>query len=150
MNARMAVLALSALLGGCYSYRTVGPADTVSPKPGTRVSLTLTEAAVAEYGMRLGPQVIYVEGDVLEADTSGFRLAVRRVEDSRRTGTEWTGEEFTFPRNAIASVSERHLAIGATALIGGLAVGGVIGAYAAFGTEGSADGVAIPPTNPTQ
>lgn len=149
MNSRIAALASLGLLGACYSYRAV-PVDSVSPKPGTRVSLTLTQAAVAEYGMRLGPQATYVEGDLLQTDSTGLRLAIRRVEDARRTGTDWTGEQVTFPREAIASMSERRLSVGATAIIGGLAVGGVLGAYAAFGTEGGTAGAAIPIGNPSQ
>ncbi len=150
MNVRIAALAALSLLGACYSYRPAGPVETVSLKPGTRVNLVLTQQAVADFGTRLGPQATYVEGNVIGADSAGLHLAVIRVEDARRTGTEWKGEQVAFPREAIASVSERRLSIGATAILGGLAVGGVLGAYAAFGTEGTADGVAIPLSNPTQ
>jgi hypothetical protein len=150
MNARLAWLAAALLLGACYSYTAAGPVATVSPKIGTRVALTLTPAGVAILGGQLGPQATFVEGDVLETDSTTLRLNVRRVEDSRRIGTEWNGEQVTVPREAIASVTERRLSIGATAILGGLAVGGVIGAYAAFGTAGGADGVAIPPEGPRQ
>lgn len=150
MNGRIPALAAIWLLGGCYSFKATGPVDTVSPKPGTRVAVTLTQQGVAELGSELGPQATYVEGDLLEADSMGLRLAVRRVEDARRTGTDWKGEQVTLPRQAIASVSERHLSIGATALLSGLAVGGVIGAYATFGTEGGSKGVAIPGPNTPQ
>lgn len=150
MNERMAALAAlvaMSLLGACYSYR---PVDTVAPKLGTRVALTLTTEGTGALAVQLGPQATYVEGDLVEADSSALRLAVRRVEDPRRLGTEWKGEQVTIPREAIASVSERHLSIGATALVGGLAVGGMIGAYAAFGTTGGADGVAFPFPSPHQ
>lgn len=150
MNARLMWLAAMSLLGGCYSYSTAGPVDTVSPRTGTRIALTLTPHGVAVLAGQLGPQATYVEGDVLEADSTALRLAVRRVEDWRHMGTEWKGERVTVPRQAIATVSERRLSIGATAILSGLAVGGVIGAYAAFGTEGGADGVAIPPQGPRQ
>ncbi|MGH7628000.1 MAG: hypothetical protein ACREOF_01130 [Gemmatimonadales bacterium] len=150
MNVRIAALAAISLLSACYSYRSAGPVETVAPKPGTRVNLVLTQQAVADFGMQLGPQATYVEGNVIDADSAGLRLAVVRVEDARRTGTDWKGEQVTFPREAIASLSERRLSIGATAIIGGLAVGGVLGAYAAFGTEGGAEGVAVPIGNPTQ
>jgi hypothetical protein len=150
MNARLTWLAATLLLGACYSYTTAGPVETVSPKIGTRIALTLTPGGVAVLAGQLGPQATYVEGEVLETDSTALRLTVRRVEDSRRIGTEWKGEQVTVPREAIASVTERRLSIGATAILSGLAVGGVIGAYAAFGTEGGADGVAIPPQGPRQ
>ena len=148
MNQRMAALAAMWLLGACYSYR---PVDTVSPKPGTRIALTLArESVLTGLAQQLGPEATYVEGDLLRADSTALLLAVRRVEDPRHLGTEWKGEQVTIPREAIASVSERHLSIGATAIAGGLAVGGMIGAYAAFGTSGSADGVAFPLPVPHQ
>jgi hypothetical protein len=140
-------LAAMSLLGACYSYR---PIDTVAPKPGTRIALTLTREGSGALAVQLGPQATHVEGELLEADSSGLRLAVRRVEDPRRLGTVWKGEAVTIPREAIASVSERRLSIGATAILGGLAVGGMIGAYAAFGTTGGADGVAFPIPNSPQ
>lgn len=150
MTGRMAAVAALvsiSLLGACYTYR---PVDTVSPTPGKRIALTLTPEGVKVFTLQLGPQATYVEGDVLQADSTAVRLALRRVEDSRRTGTKWNGEEVTIPREAIASVSERRLSIGATAIASGLAVGGVLGAYAAFGTSGGADGVAIPGPIPHQ
>jgi hypothetical protein len=150
MNVRLTWLAATVLLGGCYTYTATGPVNTVSPKIGTRVALTLTPAGMAVLGGQLGPQASYVEGDVLESDSTTLRLNVRRVEDSRRIGTEWKGEQVTVPREAIASVTERRLSIGATAILGGLGVAGVIGAYAAFGTEGGTDGAAIPPQGPRQ
>jgi hypothetical protein len=138
---RLALLWVTLLSGGCYSYQ---PVRDVAPKTGTRVSVTLTEHAVAEFSPKLGPQAMYVEGNVLEADSSGLRLAVVRVEDARRIATDWRGEQVTFPRDAIARVSERKLSIGATAIISGLAVGSVVGAYLAFDPNGKADGVSFP------
>ena len=145
--AAVAALVAMSLLGACYSYQ---PVNTVSPKPGTRIALTLTPLGMGVLAEQLGPQAAYVEGDLLEADSTALRLAVRRVEDSRHTGTEWKGEQVAIPRELIASASERHLSIGQTAIASGLMVGGVLGAYAAFGTSGSADGVAIPGPIPHQ
>ena len=143
----VAALVAMSLLGACYSYRAI---DTVTPQPGKRIALTLTSEGVALLTLQLGPQVNYVEGDLLEADSTGVRLALRRVEDSRRMGTRWNGEQVTIPREGIASVRERRFSIGATAIASGLGVGAVLGAYAAFGTSGQADGVAIPGPIPHQ
>ena len=150
MMRRMAALAVPVamlLLAACYSYR---PVDTVAPTPGKRIALTLTPTGVKMLTLQLGPQVTSVEGDLLEADSTAIRLALRRVENSQRLGTQWNGEQVTIPREVIDRVSERHLSIGATAIASGLAVGGVLGAYAAFGTSGQADGVAIPGPIPHQ
>jgi hypothetical protein len=147
VTARIPALLAVVLTGGCYSYQ---PVQSVTPKPGSRVNVTLTERAVAEYSTRLGPQATYIEGNVIDVDSAGMRLAVIRVEDARRTGTDWKGEQVTFPREAIARVTERKLSVGATAIMSTLAVGSVVGAYLAFDLEGQADGVAIPPTQGPQ
>ena len=150
MMRRMAAVAVPvamSLLAACYSYR---PVDPVAPKPGTRLALTLTPQGVKLLTLQLGPQVASVEGDLLEADSTAIRLALRRAEDSRRVGTKWNGEEVTIPRDVIEKISERHLSIGATAIASGLAVGGMLGAYAAFGTSGEAGGAAIPGPIPHQ
>jgi hypothetical protein len=142
VTARFPAIAAVLLTSACYSYQ---PVQDVTPKLGTRVNLMLTERAVAEYSVRLGPQATYIEGNVIDVDSAGMRLAIVRVEDARRTGTDWKGEQVTFPREAIARVTERKLSVGATAIVSGLAVGSVVGAYLAFDLEGKADGVAIPP-----
>jgi hypothetical protein len=150
MMRRMAAVAVPVgmwLLAACYSYR---PVDAVAPKPGKRIALTLTPAGVKMLTLQLGPQVTSVEGDLLEADSTAIRLALRRVENSQRLGTKWNGEQVTIPREVIEKVSERRLSIGATAIASGLAVGGVLGAYAAFGTSGQANGVAVPGPIPHQ
>ena len=147
VTARVSAFLAVLLTSACYSYQ---PVQDVAPKPGTRVNLTLTDRAVAEYSTRLGPQATYIEGNVIDVDSAGMRLAIVRVEDSRRTGTDWKGEQVMFPRDAIARVTERRLSVGATAIISGLAVGSVVGAYLAFDLEGKADGVAIPPTQGPQ
>ena len=150
MNGRMAAMAALvavSLLGACYSYQTV---DTVAPQPGKRIALTITPEGVKMLTLQLGPQITTVEGDLLEADSTAIRLALRRVENSQRLGTKWNGEQVTIPREVIERVSQRRLSIGATAIASGLAVGGVLGAYAAFGTSGQADGVAFPGPIPHQ
>jgi|SRR6266545_1864394 len=151
MNRRIGPLAAIGLVGACYSYTPAGPVESVTPKLGQRVLVTLTREGVATLSMKLGPQATYVEGDVLAADSAGLRLAVRRVENARRIGTEWIGERVTLPRDLIARVSERHFSVGATALLSGLALGGVIGAYAAFGSNsGATEGGGLQSPNPTQ
>ncbi len=140
MKSATAVIAALALLGGCYTYQAAGPADAVLPAPGTRVQVQLTSRGIVDLAQQLGPQVSYVEGKVLEADSTRLRLAVTQVEDARRAPTEWKGEQVTIPRDAIATIEQRRLSVGATALAGGLTVGGVVAAYLIFNGTGSATG----------
>ncbi len=142
MRSLMGALAAATLLGACYTYRSAGPVDAVMPIAGKRVRLELTTEGRMSLAQQIGPQTAYVEGDVIGADTTGLKLAMRSAEDSRHVSTDWKGEEVSFPRSAIASISERRVSVGSTALLGGLAAGGLLGAYAAFGGGGGAAGTA--------
>ena len=128
------------LLTGCFTYRSLGPVDTAMPPPGTRVEVRLTTAAAAALANQVGPDVLYLRGDALSADSTALTLAVTESETARHISTEWKGEHLTLPREDIASVSQRRLAVGATALLGGLAGGGLVVAATAFGASSSSTG----------
>lgn len=141
MRLRIEALAACALLGGCYSYR---PADTVSPADlpaGTNVEVRLTPEGATHLATQLGPDTRYVRGQWLGTDSTGVRLAVSSVETTRRIGVPWKGEKVTLPHGDIAAVQERKLAVGATGLLGGVVLGGLVAATAAFSGHGSVSGV---------
>ena len=128
------------LLGACFTYRSLGLVDAAMPAPGTRVEVRLTNAGATTLATQVGPDVLYLQGNVLSADSSALTLAITQSETVRRVSTEWKGEQFTLPREDIASLSERKLSVGATALLGGLAGGGLIAAASAFGGGSSSTG----------
>ncbi len=147
MKAKMVVVAAIVVVTGCYSYTQAGPVDAVAPATGSRVQVRLTPQGAIALAEQIGPQAVLVDGDVVSASDDSLRLAVRAVEDARRITTDWKGEKVAIPRSAIASVGERRLAVGATALIGGVAAGGVIAAAALFaGSSGASTVQANPPT----
>lgn len=132
------VLALAlAALPGCYSYRSAGPVDAVEPLAGRRVTLRLTDQGTAELVGQLGGGISTVEGEIVGADPDRLEVAVASTEDVRRMTADWKGERVVIPRHAIASVRERRFSAGATGLAGALVVGGLAGAYALFGGDGS-------------
>lgn len=127
-------LAVMLLLGACYSYSPPGGA---SPKPGAHVAIHLYRDAADSLALELGPGVAYVEGVVIGDDSTGLQLAVSHVEGAGASGSVWTGERFTFPHGLYGGVQERHLSLPGTVLLGGLAVGGVVALYNAFGSPAS-------------
>ncbi|HZE75751.1 MAG TPA: hypothetical protein VE091_10615 [Gemmatimonadales bacterium] len=145
MKSRMVVVAAVWLVTACYSYRQAGPADAVAPATGSHVQVRLTQQGALALAQQIGPQAVSVDGDVISATPDTFRLAVRGVRDARGISTDWKGEQVAIPRDAIASVGERRLAVGATALVGGLAAGSVIAAAAVFSGAGASTGQVVPP-----
>jgi hypothetical protein len=128
------------LLTACFTYRPLGSVDAAMPTPGTRVEVRLTTTAAAALANQVGPDVLYLQGDVVSADSTALTVAVTQSETARRISTEWRGEHFTLPREDIASLSQRKLSVGATALLGGLAGGGIVAAAAAFSGGSSSTG----------
>lgn len=125
------------LLGACYTY---SPSRGATPEPGAHVSIHLYRDAADSLALELGPGVVYVEGVVVGDDSTGLQLAVSRVDGAGAGGTAWTGERFTFPHGLYGGVQERHLSLPGTVLLGGLAVGGVVALYSAFGSPPASSG----------
>ncbi len=128
------------LLTGCFTYRTVGSVEGAMPSAGTKAEIRLTTAAAAALANQIGPDVVYLRGRIVSADSMALTLAVTESETARHISTEWKGEHLVLHREDIASVSQRKLAVGATALLGGLAGGGLVVAAAAFGASSSSAG----------
>jgi hypothetical protein len=144
MKSQLAVLAAVSLVTACYSFKHAGPADAVAPATGSYIQVRLTQQGALALAQQIGPQALTVNGEVVSADPDSLRLAVRSVEDSRHITTEWKGERIAIPRDAIATVGQRRLSVGATALLGGLAAGSVIAAAELFSGSGASSGTVSP------
>ncbi len=145
MRASLTAGAACWLLAGCYTYRPMPAVDAVMPGPGTQVEARLTPAGAADLALQVGPDVLLVQGQVVSADSSGVTLAVSRIETARHIASDWKGEQVMLPRADIASLRTRKLSVGATALFGGLAGGGLAAAFALIGGTGSTSGGTSPP-----
>jgi hypothetical protein len=128
-----AVLALSA----CYTYR---PLAVSEPEPGTRISAQLTGSGSQELAAQVGPDVLHLEGKVLQADSSGLDLEVREIESYRGIRSDWNGEQVRLPRQAVAGIQERRLSPGGTGIMGGLLVAGLYAIYRVMGGPGLFEG----------
>jgi hypothetical protein len=133
------------LVAGCYSYRPLPSVDTAMPAAGTQVEAQLTTAGATALANEIGPDILSLQGQVLAADSASLTLAVARTATARHIEYEWKGEQVTVPRAAIANLRQRKFAVGPSVLIGGLAGGSVVAAYALFGTSGSSTIPAAPP-----
>ena len=133
------------MVAGCYTYRPLASVDTVMPAAGTDVEVRLTTAGATAMANEIGPDMLALQGHVLAADSATLTLAVARSETARHIGYDWKGEHVSVPRSAIADLRQKKFAVGPSALIGGLAGGGVVAAYALFGTGGASTTPATPP-----
>jgi hypothetical protein len=136
---------LCALVAGCYSYRPLPSVDAAMPAAGSQVEVRLTTAGASALANQLGPDMLFVEGALISADDAGLTLAVNRTETARKIGADWKGEHVTLPKESVASVGERKFSVGATALLGGLAGGGLVAAYALLNGSGNTSGIVVPP-----
>lgn len=126
------LLPLIVALSACYTYR---PLATPEPSPGDRVSAQLTSEGSRELAPKIGPEVLHVEGEVLDADSIGLNLQVREIESYRGIRSGWNGERLHVPRQAVAGMQQRKLSVGGTGLLVGVLTVGFYAAYRALGGD---------------
>jgi hypothetical protein len=130
-------LAAVLALAGCYTYR---PILTTTPEHGTRVSAQLTGQGSVDLAGQIGPDILHVEGDVVEADSTGLELVVHEVESFRGIRSDWQGEHVRIPNQAVAGMQVRRLSVGGTSLMGGVMVAGLYAIYRVLGGPGLLEG----------
>lgn len=136
MNWRYTV-PLLVTLAACYTYR---PLTTPEPSPGDRVSAQLTSEGSRELADQIGPEVLHVEGDVLEVDSLGLNLQVREIESYRGIRSGWGGEQLHLPRQAVAGMQQRKLSVGGTGMLVGVLTAGLYAVYRVLGGPGLFEG----------
>lgn len=131
------ILGAALSLAACYTYR---PLSTPEPEPGTRISAQLTGQGSQDLAGQIGPDVLHVEGEVVEADSGGVGLVVREIESYRGIRSDWKGEQVRLPRAAVAGIQERKLSAGGTGLMGGVLAAGFYAIYRVLGGPGLFEG----------
>ena len=131
------ILGAALFLAACYTYR---PLSTQAPEPGARVSAQLTGQGSQDLAGQIGPDVLHVEGEVVETDSSGLDLVVREIESYRGIRSDWKGEQVRLPRAAVAGIQERQLSPGGTGLMGGVLAAGFYAIYRVLGGPGLFEG----------
>lgn len=135
-----------ALLGvphlvGCYHYAPI-PGSAI--RPGSEISVRVTDRARIELNQSVGPGVRRINGRVTNAADSAVSLAVSSVRQfDVAAPTPWTGERITLPRDWISEVGERRLSRSRSAIAAGLVVAAAIAAstlaITGFGSGESSD-----------
>jgi hypothetical protein len=131
-------LPLAALVGavGCYTYQ---PLDA-PPAPGTSVGLTLSDRGRAELRPVVGPEVMRVDGTVVDVNDSAYRLAINESVGLRGVRQTWNGEAVDFRKDYVQTVAYRQLSRPRTffaILAGAVAVTALITSQNLFGIGGS-------------
>jgi hypothetical protein len=105
---------LPVLLGACYVNRTVGELT-----PQTRVSVVLSDYGRVEASRQIGPRALRVEGSLVETTDTAYLLSVSAVKPISGSWVRWSGERVSMRRDYVASMFERRLSRGRTALLVG-------------------------------
>lgn len=133
---RVVVACISAFNLGCY---TAVPISGESARTGTRISVELTDAGTVEMASQVGPRIHMLVGDVNVVSDSTIVLSMRSATDVRGVESLWQGEQVTVRRGDIASVGERQLSTGRTAVFSVIAVAGAFLIARAFGLLGGGE-----------
>jgi hypothetical protein len=113
MPAGMAGL-LPCLFAACYTYHPL-PAN---PEPQTRVTVQLNDMGRVGTSKTIGAGTRSLDGSIVATDDTSYRLAVSSVKPLTGPRLRWTGEQVTVRRDYVATVQERRLSKGRTALFG--------------------------------
>lgn len=116
------LLVVLLLASGCYVYAPV----TGQAPAGVPLRVTLTDAGTTALTAQVGPRVTAIDGLVQDSDpTQPLVLSVTQTLTSDGAEHPWTGEQVTVPHSAIATLRERKLSPGRSALAGAVLVGAV-------------------------
>jgi hypothetical protein len=106
---------------GCYAY-AVKPVSEVSQD--AVVTADINDAGRVALGDRVGPEVMRVEGKVVQRSDSSVRLLVSEVTYLNGTTQEWQGQEVALRAQDVKAVTQQSFSRSRTALlIGAIAVG---------------------------
>lgn len=119
--ARRLTVAVALLVSmGCYRLQPVAG----QPLPlGSVVSLGITDAGRTILGGQMGPEVLAIEGRLVQKDSAEYVVAVAQVRLLRGGIQVWSGEHVRVKSEFVSVVSEEQFSGRRTALVGVAAVG---------------------------
>jgi len=119
------VVAAGALLAGCYSLQS---ARGATPEVGTKIALDLNDAGRVGLGGALGPEVMQIEGRLVERDSAGLLLAVSNIRLLQGGEQVWSGEQVRIRPDFVGNTYIRRFSMGRSIGFGAAGIGG----FAAF------------------
>jgi hypothetical protein len=138
MRAWLLLVALGPTLTGCYKYL---PLQSAVPTPGEAIQVSLTREGSDQMTRFYGPSISQLDAQVLAVRADTLELAVRTVRTSQGFESFFKGDTVALPLSSVASISGRRFAVGPTVLLGGLVVGGAVGAVAALSGGDRGNGI---------
>ncbi len=115
-TARRIVVAATLLVStiGCYTMQPV----TGQPFPlGMTVELAINDAGRVALRQLIGPDVVKVQGRLVQQDSATYTLAVTQIGLSRDGTQVWSGERVGIKADYVSSVTERRFSRGRTAVV---------------------------------
>lgn len=111
---RVIVAATLLVSTGCYTMQPV----TGQPFPlGMTVELAINDAGRVALRPLMGPEVVKVQGRLVQLDSAGYTLAVTQL-GLLRDGTQvWSGERVSIKSEYVTSAAERRFSRGRTAVV---------------------------------
>jgi len=132
------LLVLGPSLVGCYNY---APLESGAPTPGQVIQLSLTQEGSDRVARFYGPGISQLDARVRAMRADTLDLEVRRARNQQGFESSFALDSLLLPRSAVASISERKFAVGQSLLLGGVVLGGAVGAAAAISSTGRGNGV---------
>jgi hypothetical protein len=145
---RLGIAALCASTA-CYHY---APMEPSAIQTGAAVRLDLSSAGSTRMTPILGAGTNSVEGTILAATDTGYRMSVSGTHKATTGAVRWSGEQVTVPRDAIERVQtrsldrKRTLGVAALAILAGVALKVIFNAFdpVSGGDEDGGGGVTPP------
>jgi hypothetical protein len=137
------------VLAGCYRY---APIATSRLETGAVVRLDLSSTGTTRLASVLGQGTSAVEGTVLAATDTGYRMSVTGTRKVSTPGLlTWGGEQITVPRDVVERVQlrsldrKRTLGVAALAVLAGVALKVLLNAFDSSASGDDGGGVVTPP-----
>ncbi|MEP6834804.1 MAG: hypothetical protein ABJB74_15525 [Gemmatimonas sp.] len=93
---------------------------------GNTISLSINDAGRVGLAGQMGPNITYVEGRLVERDSSAYVLAVSQIQTFRDGTQVWSGERARIKSEFVNVANEKKFSRGKTAIVVGAAIGVIV------------------------
>ena len=131
------------LTAGCYNLE---PVASVTPTPGTRLSLAINDGGRLALGGSMGPEIRVVEGKLLTKQDSTYVLSMVGVNYLNGTFQKWAGETVRINSGMVSGFFEKRFSTAKTVML--LAGGAAAGYVVTHGYQFNPWGPEVPPPPP--
>ena len=112
--------ALAVPLMGCYTLEPIG---RIAPEPGTLVTFDITDAGRTALGGSMGPEIIRIDGRVLDKDSTDYVVGVSGVRFFGGGEQAWRGERVRIKPDYVRATYERRFSKTRTVALAAAGVG---------------------------